>query len=115
MQHIVGVPIDIIAGTSIGAFVGALYCEERDAEKVERRAREWSKSMASISNKVMDLTYPATSMFTGKFDIAFVPLIFTGLTNSTGKAFNGIIHKVFGEKHIEVEHYVPFGGEELDT
>lgn len=61
-----GVPIDIIAGTSIGSFVGALYCEERDAEKVERRAREWSKSMASIGNKVMDLTYPTTSMFTGK-------------------------------------------------
>ena len=61
-----GVPIDIVAGTSIGAFVGALYCEERDAEKVERRGREWSKSMASISNKVMDLTYPTTSMFTGK-------------------------------------------------
>ena len=63
---LIGVPVDIIAGTSIGAFVGALYCEERDAERVERRAREWAKSMASISNKVMDLTYPTTSMFTGK-------------------------------------------------
>lgn len=56
----------MVAGTSIGAFVGALYCEERDAEKVERRAREWSRSMASIWNKVVDLTYPSTSMFTGK-------------------------------------------------
>jgi lysophospholipid hydrolase len=56
----------MVAGTSIGAFVGGLYCEERDTEKVERRAREWSKSMASIWNKITDLTYPATSMFTGK-------------------------------------------------
>lgn len=59
------VPIDVIAGTSIGAFVGALYCEERDAEKVERRAREWSKSMAGVWNKIVDLTYPTTSLFTG--------------------------------------------------
>lgn len=64
---IAGVPVDIIAGTSIGSFVGALYCEERDADKVERRSREWSKSMASISNKILDLTYPTTSMFTGKY------------------------------------------------
>ena len=61
-----GIPVDIVAGTSIGAFVGALYCEERDTETVERRAREWSKSMASIWNKVTDLTYPVTSMFTGR-------------------------------------------------
>ncbi len=60
----VGVPIDMIAGTSIGALVGALYCEERDAEKVERRAREWSKTMTSIRN-ILDITYPSTSMFTG--------------------------------------------------
>lgn len=61
----VGVPIDMIAGTSIGAFVGALYCEERDSRNVENRAREWSKGMAGIANKVFDLTYPSTSMFTG--------------------------------------------------
>ena len=67
-----GVPIDVIAGTSIGAFVGALYCEETDAEKVERRAREWSKSMASIGNKIMDLTYPTTSLFTGTYIIMIV-------------------------------------------
>lgn len=65
MLSYIGVPIDIIAGTSIGAFVGALYCEERDAERVERRARAWSKHMAGVLNKVMDLTYPSTSMFTG--------------------------------------------------
>ena len=57
----------MVAGTSIGAFVGALYCEETDAEKVERRAREWSKNMAGIWNKIVDLTYPTTSLFTGIF------------------------------------------------
>lgn len=62
----VGVPIDIVGGTSIGANVGALLCEERDSEKVEKRAREFSIGMARYTDKVFDLTYPATSMFTGE-------------------------------------------------
>ena len=59
-------PIDMIAGTSIGALVGALYCEERDSRNVENRAREWAKGMASVWRKILDLTYPTTSMFTGE-------------------------------------------------
>ena len=62
----VGIPIDMVAGTSIGSFVGALFCEERNAEKVGRRAREWSMWMASYWDKILDLTYPATSIFTGE-------------------------------------------------
>ena len=60
-----GVPIDMIGGTSIGGFVGALYCEERNAERVEKRAQEWAMGMARYSDKIFDLTYPSTSMFTG--------------------------------------------------
>ena len=63
---LLGVPIDMVAGTSIGSFVGALYCEERESRNVETRAREWSKKMAGVVNKIFDLTYPTTSMFTGK-------------------------------------------------
>lgn len=62
----VGIPIDLVAGTSIGSFVGALFCEERSAEKVGRRAREWSMWMATYWDKILDLTYPATSIFTGE-------------------------------------------------
>ena len=61
-----GVPIDMVAGTSIGAFVGALYCEERDSRIVETRCRDWARRMAGVMNKVLDLTYPTTSMFSGK-------------------------------------------------
>ena len=57
----------MIGGTSIGAFTGALYCEERDSEKVERRARPWSKGMASYLDKIFDITYPSTSYFTGEY------------------------------------------------
>ena len=60
-----GIPIDIVGGTSIGANIGALLCEERDADKVEKRAREFSIGMARYTDKIFDLTYPTTSMFTG--------------------------------------------------
>ena len=56
----------MIGGTSIGSFVGALYCEERDAEKVEHRSRAWSIGMSRYWDKFLDLTYPSTSMFTGR-------------------------------------------------
>lgn len=36
-------PIDLIGGTSIGSFIGALYAEERSAVRTKQRAREWAK------------------------------------------------------------------------
>ncbi|XP_039628400.1 patatin-like phospholipase domain-containing protein 6 isoform X3 [Polypterus senegalus] len=78
----VGIPIDIIGGTSIGSFIGALYAEERSAVRTMQRAREWSKSMNSVFKTVLDLTYPITSMF-------------------SGSAFNASISKVFQDKQIE--------------
>ncbi|NXE85663.1 PLPL6 esterase, partial [Cochlearius cochlearius] len=38
-----GIPIDMVGGTSIGAFIGALYAEERSAVRTKQRAREWAK------------------------------------------------------------------------
>ncbi|XP_053154783.1 patatin-like phospholipase domain-containing protein 6 isoform X7 [Hemicordylus capensis] len=77
-----GIPIDLIGGTSIGSFIGALYAEERSAVRTKQRAREWAKSMNSVFATVLDLTYPITSMF-------------------SGSAFNTSIHKVFQDKQIE--------------
>uniref|UniRef100_A0A8C3HG73 lysophospholipase n=1 Tax=Chrysemys picta bellii TaxID=8478 RepID=A0A8C3HG73_CHRPI len=42
-----GIPIDLIGGTSIGSFIGALYAEERSAVRTKQRAREWAK-LASV-------------------------------------------------------------------
>ncbi|XP_043362664.1 patatin-like phospholipase domain-containing protein 6 [Dermochelys coriacea] len=39
-----GIPIDLIGGTSIGSFIGALYAEERSAVRTKQRACEWAKS-----------------------------------------------------------------------
>ncbi|XP_019852919.1 PREDICTED: patatin-like phospholipase domain-containing protein 7 isoform X2 [Amphimedon queenslandica] len=77
-----GVPIDMVGGTSIGALVGALYSEECDAGEVLKRASTFSKRMAAYWDKILDLTYPSMSMF-------------------TGRAFNTIIYNVFHERHIE--------------
>ncbi|KAM8842085.1 patatin-like phospholipase domain-containing protein 6 isoform 1-T5 [Synchiropus picturatus] len=77
-----GIPIDIVGGTSIGSFIGALYADERSAVRTKQRAREWSKAMNSIFKKVLDLTYPITSMF-------------------SGSAFNTSIYKVFEDKQAE--------------
>ena len=38
-----GIPIDMIGGTSMGAFVGAIYCEELNAERTTERARKWAQ------------------------------------------------------------------------
>uniref|UniRef100_A0A670KHF8 lysophospholipase n=1 Tax=Podarcis muralis TaxID=64176 RepID=A0A670KHF8_PODMU len=78
-----GLPIDLIGGTSIGSFIGALYAEERSAVRTKQRAREWAKIMNSVFATVLDLTYPITSMF-------------------SGSAFNTSIHKVFQDKQIEL-------------
>ncbi|XP_074021236.1 patatin-like phospholipase domain-containing protein 6 [Numenius arquata] len=77
-----GIPIDLVGGTSIGAFIGALYAEERSAVRTKQRAREWAKCMNSTFKTVLDLTYPITSMF-------------------SGSAFNASINKVFQDKQIE--------------
>ncbi|XP_029440375.1 neuropathy target esterase [Rhinatrema bivittatum] len=77
-----GIPIDMVGGTSIGAFIGAVYAEERSAVRTKQRAREWAKNMNSVFKTVLDLTYPITSMF-------------------SGSAFNASIYKVFQDKQIE--------------
>ncbi|XP_016890611.1 neuropathy target esterase isoform X1 [Cynoglossus semilaevis] len=77
-----GIPIDIVGGTSIGSFIGALYAEERSAVRTKQRSKEWSKGMNSVFKTVLDLTYPITSMF-------------------SGSAFNASIHKVFQDKQAE--------------
>lgn len=38
-----GVPVDLVGGTSIGSFIGALYADERSASRTKQRAREWAK------------------------------------------------------------------------
>uniref|UniRef100_S4RZJ7 lysophospholipase n=1 Tax=Petromyzon marinus TaxID=7757 RepID=S4RZJ7_PETMA len=84
----VGIPIDMVGGTSIGSFIGALYAEERNVGRVRTRAREWAMEMKSVFRKVLDLTYPITSMM-------------------SGHAFNQSIRNVFKDKQIE-DLWIPY-------
>ncbi|XP_061133578.1 patatin-like phospholipase domain-containing protein 7 isoform X2 [Syngnathus typhle] len=77
-----GIPVDIVGGTSIGSFMGALYAEEKSNSRMRIRAREWAMDMTSLFKKFVDLTYPVTSMF-------------------SGASFNSGIRSVFKGKQIE--------------
>lgn len=77
-----GIPIDMIGGTSIGAFIGALYARDADAVPAFGRAKKFCSRMASIWRFALDLTYPSASY-------------------TTGHEFNRGIFKAFGNSQIE--------------
>ncbi|XP_031629019.1 neuropathy target esterase sws isoform X1 [Contarinia nasturtii] len=83
-----GIPVDMVGGVSIGAFMGALYCCERNTTTLTQKAREWSKKMTQWHRQLLDLTYPITSMF-------------------TGKGFNETIVDTFGDVYIE-DLWIPY-------
>ncbi|KAM7392123.1 hypothetical protein PAMP_022756 [Pampus punctatissimus] len=73
-----GIPIDMVGGTSIGSFMGALYAEEKSNSRMRVRAREWAMDMTSLFKRVVDLTYPVTSMFSGASFNSSISSIFKG-------------------------------------
>ncbi|KAM9734388.1 patatin-like phospholipase domain-containing protein 7 isoform 1-T3 [Menidia menidia] len=77
-----GIPVDLIGGTSIGSLMAALYAEDRSHSRMRMRAREWAMEMTSVFKKILDLTYPVTSMF-------------------SGAAFNSGLSNIFKSKQIE--------------
>lgn len=84
-----GIPIDIIGGTSIGAFVGALYARHADLVPMYGYSKRFAGRMASLWRFALDLTYPSASY-------------------TTGHEFNRGIFKTFGNTQIEdfwLEYY----------
>ncbi|XP_077005003.1 patatin-like phospholipase domain-containing protein 7 isoform X5 [Tamandua tetradactyla] len=99
-----GIPVDMVGGTSIGAFMGALYAEERNYSQMRIRAKQWAEAlsspfravlgfvdqnrtlvetdMTSVLKAALDLTYPITSMF-------------------SGAGFNSSVCSVFKDRQIE--------------
>lgn len=77
-----GVPIDIVGGTSIGAFVGGLYAWDADMVPLYGRAKKFAGRMGSMWRFALDLTYPSASY-------------------TTGHEFNRGIFKTFGTAQIE--------------
>lgn len=83
-----GIPIDMVGGVSIGAFMGALWCSEKNITSMTQKAREWSKKMTQWGRQLLDLTYPITSMF-------------------SGRDFNQTIRGTFGDIYIE-DLWIPY-------
>lgn len=84
-----GIPIDIVGGTSIGAFIGALYAWDADVVPMYGRAKKFAGRMGSMWRFALDLTYPSASY-------------------TTGHEFNRGIFKTFGNSQIEdfwLEYY----------
>ena len=77
-----GIPIDIIGGTSIGAFIGALYARDADVVPMYGRAKKFAGRMGSMWRFALDLTYPSASY-------------------TTGHEFNRGIFKTFGNSQME--------------
>jgi lysophospholipid hydrolase len=77
-----GIPIDLIGGTSIGAFIGALYAWDADVVPMYGRAKKFAGRMGSMWRFALDLTYPSASY-------------------TTGHEFNRGIFKTFGNSQIE--------------
>ena len=83
-----GIPIDHVAGVSIGALVGGLFATERNLTEVTVKARAFSNKMGQIWRQVLDLTWPYASWF-------------------TGRAFNQLIQEQFGERDI-LDSWLPY-------
>ncbi|KAF2763988.1 patatin-domain-containing protein [Teratosphaeria nubilosa] len=77
-----GLPIDIVGGTSIGAFVGAVYAQDADVVPMYGRVKKFAGRMGSIWRFALDVTYPSASY-------------------TTGHEFNRGIFKTFGDSQIE--------------
>lgn len=54
-----GIPIDMVGGTSIGAFIGALYAWDAGIVPMYGRTKRFSGRMGSMWRFALDLTYPS--------------------------------------------------------
>lgn len=60
------IPIDAVGGTSMGAFVGALYARGLDYVSVYSQTKRLSRVGSSKWYFLADLTYPFASLFSGR-------------------------------------------------
>ncbi|KAJ2015366.1 phosphatidylcholine and lysophosphatidylcholine phospholipase [Coemansia sp. S680] len=83
-----GIPVDMIGGTSIGAFMSGLYAQNPDSVAIHGPVKSFSRRMSSMWRFMLDVTYPI-------------------LAYTSGREFNRAIWKVFKEAEIE-DLWLPF-------
>ncbi|CDW55863.1 neuropathy target esterase [Trichuris trichiura] len=74
-----GIPIDIVGGVSIGAFVGGLYCMNNEFSNLAIKAKESFQKASSFWARIFDLTYPHSAMFTGSSLNRLLESVFDGI------------------------------------
>ena len=84
----IGMPIDIVAGTSMGAFVGGLFAMHTDPEAVAKGYAGYCAKFMDKFAQVKDLTYPTVSLF-------------------SGESFNRLVRQHFQDVCIE-DMWIPF-------
>ena len=63
-----GIPVDRVGGVSMGALVGGLWGISRDITEVTQKARRYFDILGNRwLGPALDLTYPITSLFCGKY------------------------------------------------
>lgn len=60
------IPIDCVGGTSMGAFVGAVYARQQDFLMVYKETRNFAKAYCSAWNFIWDITYPFVAILSGR-------------------------------------------------
>ncbi|KAJ1672502.1 phosphatidylcholine and lysophosphatidylcholine phospholipase, partial [Spiromyces aspiralis] len=83
-----GIPVDMVGGTSIGAFVSGLYARNSDSVSVYGRTKSFSKDMSTLWKMLIDITWPS-------------------LAYTSGSEFNRAIWKIFKDAQIE-DLWLPF-------
>ncbi|KAJ2863845.1 phosphatidylcholine and lysophosphatidylcholine phospholipase [Coemansia aciculifera] len=83
-----GIPVDMIGGTSIGAFMSGLYAQNPDSVAIHGPVKAFARRMSSMWRFMLDVTYPI-------------------LAYTSGREFNRAIWKVFKDAEIE-DLWLPF-------
>ncbi|KAJ2847992.1 phosphatidylcholine and lysophosphatidylcholine phospholipase, partial [Coemansia brasiliensis] len=83
-----GIPVDMVGGTSIGAFISGLYARNPDSVAIHGPLKAFSRRMSSMWRFLLDITYPI-------------------LAYTSGREFNRAIWKVFKDSEIE-DLWLPF-------
>ncbi|KAK9814559.1 hypothetical protein WJX72_007850 [[Myrmecia] bisecta] len=60
-----GIPVDVVGGTSQGAFMAGLYAQGLSWEAMHSAVRNYAAQMASVRHLLFDLTLPLISVFSG--------------------------------------------------
>jgi lysophospholipid hydrolase len=105
-----GIPIDAVGGVSIGAFIGGLWCKERDITELTVKARSFSYKMVQKWRFIVDITYPHTSYFSGTFTRAMLICRSFKRPNCSflGVSFNTLLKEVFSDEIDIRDFWLPY-------